>query len=92
MDRLLNDERIDEDDIVTARTEVPEIWYNDKLGKRRRHYVDIYIKSQNRCIEIKSTWTVQKDNVFEKQAAAKSNGLDYDIWIFSDKGQLMEMH
>ena len=94
LDRLLNDERIQEDDIVTARTEVPEIWYNDKAGKRRRHYVDIYIKSQNRCVEIKSTWTSQqeKNSVYEKQAAAKLDGLKYEIWIFSHKGKLLEMH
>ena len=92
LDRLLNDERIHEDDIVTARTEVPEIWYNDKSGKRRRHYVDIYIKSQNRCVEIKSTWTSQqeKNSVYEKQSAAKTDGLKYEIWIFSGNGQLLE--
>lgn len=49
-----------------------------------RHYVDIYIKSQNRCIEVKSTWTFQMEHcyIFEKQTSAKLLGFDYEIWVF----------
>jgi hypothetical protein len=84
---LLNIEKICEDDIITNRNEVPEIWYNDKNGKKRRHYVDFYIKSQNRCIEVKSSWTNQeKNNVFEKQKSAKDLGLKYDVWIYDKTG------
>jgi hypothetical protein len=84
---LLNIEKICQDDIITNRNEVPEIWYNDKNGKKRRHYVDFYIKSQNRCIEVKSSWTNQeKNNVFEKQKSAKDLGLKYDIWIYDKTG------
>jgi hypothetical protein len=72
LDYLLSDEKICEDDIITKRKDIPEIWINDKNGKRRRHYVDFYIKSQNRCIEVKSTFTNQeKNNVFEKQKQVK---------------------
>lgn len=93
LDHLLSVEKIHEDDIVTKRTEVPEIWYNDKTEKRRRHYVDFYIKSQNRCIEVKSTFTNQaKNNVFEKQKAAKDLGFTYEIWIFNKSGHLLEKH
>ena len=67
-DELVNIENISEDDIFTNRTEVPELWYTDKTNKLRRHFVDIYIKSQNRCIEVKSAWTNQeKNNVLEKK-------------------------
>jgi hypothetical protein len=87
LDDLLNVEKIDENDIITCRKEVPEIWYNDKNNKRHRHYVDFYIKSQNRCIEVKSTWTNQsKNNVLEKQTAAKDLGLNYEIWIYDKNG------
>jgi hypothetical protein len=86
-DELLNIEKINETDIIVNRKEVPEIWYNDKNGKKHRHYVDFYIKSQNRCIEVKSAWTNQdKNNVFEKQTAAIDLGYKYDIWIFDNKG------
>ena len=88
LDELLFNEHIDEDDITTSRIEVPEIWYFDKNGKRCRHFVDLYIKSQNRCIEIKSTWTNQeKNSVYEKQAAAIEQGYLYDVWIYTRDGK-----
>jgi hypothetical protein len=82
---LLNTEHIPEEDIVVGAKNVPHIWYNDLLGKRHRHYVDIFIPSQNRCIEIKSTWTAEKKqyNIFRKQAAAKERGFAYEIWIYN---------
>ena len=90
---LLFIEKICEDEIITSRKLVPEIWYNDKNGKRRRHYVDFYIKSQNRCIEVKSTWTNQdKNSVFEKQKSAKDLGFIYDIWIFDKNGDKLETY
>ena len=89
-DRLLNEEHIDEHDIITKRTEVPEIWYVDKNGKKRRHYVDMFVKSQNRCIEIKSKWTMQEKNyVYEKQAAGIQLGYNYEVWIFDANGNMI---
>ena len=90
LDELLFNQHIDEDDITTSRTEVPEIWYNNKQGKRCRHYVDIFIKSQNRCVEIKSVWTHKlNNNVYEKQAAAIEQGYLYDVWIYTRDGKLV---
>ena len=87
LDELLFNEHIDENDITTKRTTVPEIWYINKNGKRCRHYVDIFITSQNRCIEIKSTWTHKLNNsIYEKQAAAIEQGYLYDVWIYNEKG------
>ena len=92
LDKLLNIEHILEDDIITNRKDVPEIWYDDKPGKKRRHFVDFFIKSQNRCIEVKSTWTNQsKNNVLEKQQAAINLGYKYDIWIFDEKGNRLQV-
>ena len=86
-DQLINIENIDENDLITNRAEVPEIWYLDNNNVKRRHFVDIYIKTQNRCIEVKSTWTNQpKNNVLEKQKAALDLGYNYEIWIFDKKG------
>jgi hypothetical protein len=86
-DELVNIENISEDDIFTNRTEVPELWYTDNTNKLRRHFVDIYIKCQNRCIEVKSAWTNQeKNNVLKKQESAIKLGYKYDIWIFDRKG------
>jgi hypothetical protein len=93
LDYLLQTEKIIETNIITKRNEVPEIWYNDKTGKRRRHYVDFYIKNENRCIEVKSTFTNQeKNNVFEKQKAGKDLGFNYEIWIFNKLGDLLDKY
>jgi hypothetical protein len=87
LDDLTKEEHIDENDILTNRTEVPEIWYIDCSGNQRRHYVDIFIKSQNRCIEVKSRWTNQEKNcVFEKQHAGKQLGYNYEVWVYEKNG------
>jgi hypothetical protein len=93
LDKLMKEENISEEDIVTGCKNVPQIWYNDEQNKKHRHYVDIYIPSQNRCIEVKSTWTAEKkkDNIFLKQNAAKELGYNYEIWIFNGKKELVEV-
>lgn len=78
---------IDETDIIIGTCNVPEIWYFDEKYKKHRHYVDIFILSQNKCIEVKSTWTAKtnKHNIFLKQNAAKELGFNYEIWIYNQK-------
>jgi hypothetical protein len=84
---------IDEDDIITGCKNVPTIWYCDTLGKKHRHYVDIFVYSQNKCIEVKSTWTLKKtkSNIFEKQEAGKKLGYEYEIWVYDTKGNRVEI-
>ena len=85
---------INEDDIITGCKNVPTIWYNDINGKKHRHFVDIFINSQNKCIEIKSTWTLKKtkSNIFEKQEAGKKLGYEYEIWVYNAKGDRVETY
>jgi len=93
LDKLIKEDNICENDIITGCKNVPQIWYYDEDGKKHRHYVDIFISSQNRCIEVKSTWTIEKkkDNVYLKQAAAKELGYKYEIWIYNSKKELVEV-
>ena len=94
LDELLFIENIQEDDIVTSRKKVPEVWYCDENGIRRRYYVDIYIKSQDRGIEAKSTWTSEKkgDNIFVKQNAFKNAGhKSCEIWIYGQKNKRLQI-
>lgn len=93
IDKLVKEENILEEDIVTGCKNVPQIWYNDENGKKHRHYVDIYIPSQNRCIEVKSTWTAKKGEhyIYLKQNAAKELGYNYEIWIYNSKKELIEV-
>jgi hypothetical protein len=85
----------DENNIVTGCKNVPIIWYNDEFGKKHRHYVDIFIPSQNKCIEVKSSWTLnnyKKNIIFEKQNAAKELGYNYEIWVYDCKGNKIETY
>jgi len=94
LNELIQNELVNEDDIHVGAKNVPTIWYNDESGKKHRHYVDIFIKSQNRCIEVKSTWTAEKkkDNIFLKQNAAKQLGYKYEIWVYNNKGVMVQKH
>jgi len=88
LDELIINEKIDESDIITGVQNVPEIWYNDANGKKHRYYVDIFIPSQNRCIEVKSEWTYnqQINSVLLKENAVKELGYNYEMWIYDNKG------
>jgi hypothetical protein len=84
---LINKEMLCETDIIVDRKLVPKIWYTDSNDIKHRHFVDIYIPSQNRCIEVKSNWTNNSKNyVLEKQQAGIGLGLNYEIWIYDKKG------
>ena len=88
LDELIIAEKIDESDIIIGVKNVPEIWYNDKNNVKRRYYVDIYIPSQNKCIEVKSSYTYKKNEQINilKQEAAKNLGYDFEFWIYDSKG------
>jgi hypothetical protein len=87
LDELLK--TISEEHILNSKIDVPNIWYNDLNDKKRKHYVDIFIPSQNRCIEVKSDWTynIKSNNVILKQQAAKELGYKYEIWVYNAKGE-----
>jgi hypothetical protein len=93
LDEILQD-GILEEDIINGCKNVPEIWYEDENNKNHRHYVDIFIPSQNRCIEVKSTWTAEKkkDCIFLKQHAGKALGYNYEIWVYNANGKKVECH
>lgn len=85
---LLNIEHVIESDIITSRSEVPVIWWTDTEGNKHRYFIDIFIASQNRGIEIKSTWTMEKKNdiTLLKQKAFIDAGYLCDIWVYKEKG------
>jgi hypothetical protein len=84
----------EEENIITNRKDVPDIWYNDLDGKKHRHYVDIFIPTENLCIEVKSSWTFKKkqDIIFLKQSAGKELGYNYEIWIYDEFGNCIEQY
>jgi len=94
LDELLKQENIMEEDISVKRSEVPIVLYKDTNGKKRRYFVDCFIKSQNRCIEAKSTWTakIKNDCIFLKQQATKDAGYACEIWVYNSKGEKVECY
>lgn len=81
-----------EEDIAIGRRNVPEIWY-DFDNKKRRYYTDIYIRSENKCIEVKSTYTFEwkKEQNLAKQQAVKDSGIDCEIWIYIENTKTFQI-
>lgn len=91
IDILLGD--YNESDIsVGSSGDVPIIEYIDTSGSKRKHYPDIYIKRENRIIEVKSIWTKTiTKNLMEKYYSAKEKGFEYEIWVFDGNKELNEI-
>ncbi len=91
---LIEDMQIKEENIITGTINVPKIKYIGTDKKEHVHYPDIYINNQNKLIEVKSTWTIEKknDSLFAKQASAKEQGYLYEIWVISEKGKILEKY
>jgi len=91
---LLQKENVPEDDIVLGRNKVPVVNWYDEEDNVHTYFVDCFIKSQNRCIEAKSTWTAEKkkDCIFLKQQALKDAGYLCEIWIYDHNGARVECH
>jgi hypothetical protein len=84
---------IPEDDIVIGkkkiRDEIGEIEYFDLTGQKRIYFPDFYIKSQGKVIEVKSTWTYDRNgrippdrniNLLKREACWRL-GLDFEFMI-----------
>ena len=81
--KILLNEGIEEDDILTG-ADVPTVEYEHD-GKTHMYYPDILIKSQNRLIEVKSTFTLllELDINKAKQDASTRSGFDFDFMVFA---------
>ncbi len=90
---LLHDEKIHEDDIVVGPKKVPKVMYMDGI-KDRRYFMDIYIKSQDKGIEVKSAWTYAKHDERAKNrakwlTASKLCTGGFDVYVFDKKRGLL---
>lgn len=79
---------IDEMDILTSK-ECPYV----KYGINRLYFPDLFIKSQNKLIEVKSRYTyeVNLNNTIDKQISSKSSGYNHEIWILDKCGNILEI-
>ena len=70
----------EEEDVVIGRGKVPTIvYYIDEV--KHVYFPDIYVKSENKIIEVKSEWTLTliKGNIEEKAHATVKAGYKYEI-------------
>jgi len=78
-----------ENDIITdekiMETIIGKIFYIDREGKRHRYYPDIYIKSENKIIEVKSTYTITCNvNINKlKKKAIENLGILFEYAIYN---------
>lgn len=82
-----------ENDIETYVRNMPKIWYIGEDGKKHRYYPDIFIKSENKFIEVKSTYTFEqeKNKNLLKQKATKDLEHKHEFWIISNKGEILNI-
>jgi hypothetical protein len=75
-----------EDDIFTNKNDMPKIMYKFK-GKMLRYYPDIYIKSENKIIEVKSTYTYKVALIKNmiKSLSTRKLGFDFEFWVYKDE-------
>jgi hypothetical protein len=87
--QYLLDSGINENDLELERINVPVISYQFD-GKTRRYYPDIFIKSKNMLIEVKSTYTFDREveKNLAKHKASKDVGFLHKIiiWDVSKNG------
>ena len=85
----------EEDDIVTSNHEIELLCGEMKYtleGKEHKYYTDIYIKSSHTFIEVKCIWTFEseKEKNLKKREACINAGINFEFWIMSREGKLLE--
>jgi hypothetical protein len=82
---LLTQEHLQEDDLAVKHSQgLPHIPYTFK-GKVSVYHPDIYVKSQNRIIEVKSSYTYEADleKNLAKSRATKALDYKFNFYIFN---------
>jgi hypothetical protein len=72
-----------EHDVVCRKGDIPKIWYQDANGISRRYYPDFFIISENKIIEVKSTWTLKSDKGLTtyKKIGTLNSGFAYELIV-----------
>lgn len=88
-------QKYDEEDLAISYSEIKEEIgiINYLMNEKNKIYLpDIYIKSENKIIEVKSEYTYNLElekNFIKKEVCLKSNLL-FEFWIMDDKGNLID--
>lgn len=84
-----------EDDIVTKNTEIELLCGEIKYifeEKESKYHTDIYIKSEHKFIEVKSSYifNLEKERNLKKREACINTGIKFEFWIMDVKGNCKE--
>ena len=85
-------QKYEEEDICVGRANIPTVeYYIDET--KHVYFPDFFIKSENKIIEVKSEWTIKlaRGNVEEKALATVKAGYKYEIWLYNDKKEKLEI-
>jgi hypothetical protein len=92
--KLISD-GIKEDDIVTENDfgemgVASDFWYEFE-NKKRRYFPDIFIKHQNKYIEVKSTYTydLEPEKVLAKAKCVHDRGYNIEIYVLDGKKEIV---
>jgi hypothetical protein len=79
-----------EEDIIVETKNIPHFAYEFD-GKTKTYFPDIFIPKQNMIIEVKSTWTYEKDKDqnLAKFHAVNRAGYNLDLYVFDKAGKIM---
>jgi hypothetical protein len=82
-----------EDDIIVSNKDIEKytglIFYNDPENKKRKYYPDIYIRTENKIIEVKSKYTYETNISLNKLKKQTCFDLDihFEFWIYNKNGE-----
>lgn len=84
LDDLLNEHGYEEEQIIASTGKsmpIIDYFFNKK---KRKYYPDIFIPSENRIIEVKSDWTMDRDyqKNIAKYLAVIAQGYEMEYWVF----------
>nr|WNL49735.1 zinc ribbon containing protein [Marseillevirus sp.] len=88
---LLEREGYADADIATRNIPVVPYFFE---GKRMFYYPDIYIEKENKLIEVKSHYTMEREleKNFKKMKASKKAGFNFEFRVYDEKGRLLEKY
>lgn len=88
LDELIKIYKINENNILTSKRYMPKIFYKLK-NKAYRYYPDIWIKPENKIIEVKSYYTYNKELIknINKALATRKLGYDFEFWIYTPESK-----
>lgn len=70
-------------EVLTKKSDMPEVWYTDDKNIKHRYYADFYIPTKNIVIEVKSEYTMLSNFYINqlKAIATKSLGYNYKLEV-----------